>query len=170
MSKRTVEELIEAARCWDEPLDKEDLAEIRRIRKRAGLLPSRAQNEVRKVRKAWRRYRRSVRRSGLLVYLEEVYALVSNWWSRGLCRAYVARLARSMEFKRREPFAVVLLATGGQHVDRRVRSKWSRCLRFVAERKLNDRRFDQFIQQNGGINRCAYHFSLLHRKRVQADL
>jgi hypothetical protein len=59
-----------------------------------------------------------------------------------------------------EPFAAVILCTADHDkVDDRTRSKWSRVLRYAAERKAPDERLRDFIKRKGGINECAARFA-----------
>jgi hypothetical protein len=59
-----------------------------------------------------------------------------------------------------EPFAAIILATADrQKVDKRTRSKWSRALRYAAERKTHSEPLAAFVRRKGGINKCAARFS-----------
>jgi hypothetical protein len=63
-------------------------------------------------------------------------------------------LPRSMRSARRFPS------------DDRMRSKWSRVLRYAAEFKNLDEELGDFIKRRGGLNRCAARFARrppLHR-------
>jgi hypothetical protein len=43
--------------------------------------------------------------------------------------------------------------------DKRIRSKWSRLMRYAAAYKPDSERLDQFIRRKGGINACAARFA-----------
>ena len=54
-----------------------------------------------------------------------------------------------------EPLAAVILCTADRKkVDYRMRSKWSRVLRYAAEYKNLDELLDVYIKRKGGINKC----------------
>jgi len=59
-----------------------------------------------------------------------------------------------------EPFAAVILCTADpDKVDYRMRSKWSRVLRYAAEFKGLEEPLSAFIKRKGGINKCASRFA-----------
>ena len=59
-----------------------------------------------------------------------------------------------------EPFAAVIYCTADtEKVDYRMRSKWSRVLRYAAEFKDLDEPLGDFIKRKGGINGCASRFA-----------
>ena len=60
-----------------------------------------------------------------------------------------------------EPFAAMIFCTSDrQKVDKRMRSKWSRALRYAAEYKTkNAEPLATFIQRKGGINKGAARFT-----------
>jgi hypothetical protein len=55
-----------------------------------------------------------------------------------------------------DPYAIVIEATSDlKKVDRKMRSKWSRVLRFAEKYKLEAEPLKTFIKHRGGINACA---------------
>jgi hypothetical protein len=55
-----------------------------------------------------------------------------------------------------DPYAIVIEATSDRKkVDRKMRSKWSRVLRFAERYKPKVEPLKGFIKQHGGINACA---------------
>ena len=68
-----------------------------------------------------------------------------------------------------EPFAAVIFCTADpEKVDYRMRSKWSRVLRYAADYKDLDEPLRDFIKRKGGINKCATRYtSRLGRHRGQ---
>jgi hypothetical protein len=59
-----------------------------------------------------------------------------------------------------EPFAALIYSTADpEKVDYRMRSKWSRVLRYAALYKDLDEPLRDFIKRKGGINKCATRYS-----------
>jgi hypothetical protein len=59
-----------------------------------------------------------------------------------------------------EPFAAVIFCTAdAEKVDYRMRSKWSRVLRYAALYKDLDEPLRDFIKRKGGINKCATRYT-----------
>ena len=59
-----------------------------------------------------------------------------------------------------EPFAAVIFCTAEpEKVDFRMRSKWSRVLRYAAEYKGLAEPLRDFIERKGGINKCATRYT-----------
>jgi hypothetical protein len=54
---------------------------------------------------------------------------------------------------------VIVCTSDPAKVDDRMRSKWSRVLRYAAEYKDLDEPLLDFIKRRGGINKCAARFS-----------
>ena len=121
---------------------------------RANLL--RLQNE-------WQTVQADRDRGAIYGYLNAVFELVTWWEQEG--RA-VKRGGRALHLRGRqstrtpEPFAAVILCTADRDkVDDRMRSKWSRVLRYAAEYKDLDEPLADFIKRKGGINACASRFA-----------
>jgi hypothetical protein len=108
----------------------------------------------------WENYQNTRDRDGIYGYLAAVFELV-RWW---------AHERRSVEYARRtlwlrghrtlvkepEPFAAVIFCTADpEKLDYRMRSKWSRVLRYAAVYKDLDEPLQDFIKRKGGINKCA---------------
>jgi hypothetical protein len=116
-----------------------------------------------RVQNAWEESQASRERDAIYSYLGAVFDLVA-WWlaeNRAVERARKAvRLRHITPFDGEEPFAVVIRCTSDpRKVDKRTRSKWSRALRYAISRKPVDEPLDQFIQDRGGINKCAARLS-----------
>jgi len=97
------------------------------------------------------------------------------WWKaedRAISRArWLLRLQGADLPTTDEPFAMVILGTADRaKVDKRTRSKWSRVMRYAAEVKLNSEPLDQFIQRNGGINKCVERFARCRKRCRQKYL
>jgi hypothetical protein len=87
-----------------------------------------------------------------------------DWWN--LEGRAVKRGGRALHLRGRqstrtpEPFAAVILCTADRDkVDDRMRSRWSRVLRYAAEYKDLDEPLADFIKRKGGINACASRFA-----------
>src|SRR5207248_9386899 len=96
-------------------------------------------------------------------YLTAVFDLVM-WWAaedRAISRARKAlRLQNIWPSDHNEPFAEIIRCTADPaKVDKRTRSKWSRVMRYAAEDKPSSEPLATFIQQKGGINKCAGRFA-----------
>ena len=117
--------------------------------------PLRLQNE-------WEAVQASRDRNAIYGYLAAVFELVT-WWGRRegqstvLSRALHLRGLNSI--REPEPFAAVIFCTADpDKADYRIRSKWSRVLRYAAEFKDLDEPLRDFIKRKGGINACAARF------------
>jgi hypothetical protein len=96
-------------------------------------------------------------------YLGAVYGVVS-WWSaegREIDRARRAlRLGRLEISDREHAFAATIrCAAQPAKADKRIRSKWSRLMRYAAVYKSDSEALGQFIQRKRGINACAARFT-----------
>jgi hypothetical protein len=115
-----------------------------------------------RVRNAWDESQASRERDAIYTYLTAVFNLVA-WWTAAGCALNYARKALRLQnissSDRDEPFAAVMRCTADPtKVDKRTRSKWSRCLRY-AQSKSHSEPLDAFIKRKGGINKCAERFS-----------
>jgi len=112
----------------------------------------------------WETYQNTRDRDGIYGYLTAVFELVRSW----------AHDRKSVEYARRalwlrghrtlvkepEPFAAVIFCTADpEKVDYRMRSKWSRVLRYAADYKDPDEPLQDFIKRKGGINKCATRYT-----------
>jgi|ERR1700720_2961122 hypothetical protein len=108
----------------------------------------------------WENYQATRDRDGIYQYLAAVFELVM-WWKHE--RKSVEYANRALSILRRqsvpniaEPFAAVMFCTADpEKVDYRMRSKWSRVLRYAAAYKDLDESLRDFIKRKGGINKCA---------------
>ncbi len=103
-------------------------------------------------------------RDGIYQYLAAVFELVM-WWKHEHKAVEYARRALWLRGHRTlvrepEPFAAVIYCTADpEKVDYRMRSKWSRVLRYAAMYKDLDEPLRDFIKRKGGINKCATRFA-----------
>jgi hypothetical protein len=111
----------------------------------------------------WETYQATRDRDGIYRYLASVFELV-RWWAHE--RKSVEYAKRALSIQRRQsvpdiadPFAAVTFCTADpEKVDYRMRSKWSRVLRYAAMYKDLDEPLRDFIKRKGGINKCATRF------------
>jgi hypothetical protein len=116
-----------------------------------------------RVKNAWEECQGSRDRNAIYGYLSAVFDLVM-WWKaedRAVTRARWALQLQHLDLPTTdEPFAAIIFCTADrQKVDRRTRSKWSRLLRYAAERKTHSEPLTQFVRRKGGINECAESFA-----------
>jgi hypothetical protein len=124
---------------------------------------------------AWENYQNSRGRDGIYGYLTPVFELVTWWVHYDIAEVY-ARRAMTLKLGRpddhvAEPFAAIILCTADSKVDYRMRSKWSRALRYAANFKKRDDSLAAFIKRKRGINKCAERFSRrLGSKKLRAGV
>ena len=112
----------------------------------------------------WEAYQATRDRDGIYGYLTAVFELVT--WLKHEQKA-IEYARRALSVRRRqpvpeiaEPFAAVIFCTADpEKVDYRVRSKWSRVLRYAALYKDLDEPLQDFIKRKGGINKCAARYT-----------
>jgi hypothetical protein len=115
------------------------------------------------VRKEWADYQSIRARHAVYRYLHQVFMQV-DWWSR-FPEEKEQELQAFLEQNPNiilppEPYAAVILATADpKKVDRRMRSKWARALRYAAEYKPPKELLRDFLQRKGGINKCAARYT-----------
>jgi hypothetical protein len=121
----------------------------------------------------WEAYQTTRHRDGIYQYLAAVLELVM-WWKHEHKAQEYTRRALSMQRRQlvpkiAEPFAAVIFCSADpEKVDYRMRSKWSRVLRYAAMYKDLDEPLRDFIKRKGGINKCATRFARrLRRHRGQ---
>jgi hypothetical protein len=111
----------------------------------------------------WDAVQASHDRGAIYGYLTAVFEVVESWAKEGeaVKRAYRALYLRGYSSVREpEPFAAAILCTADRdRVDERMRSKWSRVLRYAAEYKDLGESLRDFIKRKGGINKCAARFA-----------
>jgi hypothetical protein len=127
------------------------------------------ENALAEVRNAWQRYRSTNRRNAVYFYLEAVFALVTRW-GRDKCALKNSRVAFRLQLRttkmKAEPFGIIIFCTCDPAVaDAKMRSKWSRVLRFARKAKRADQGLTDFIKTSGGINKCAGRFSTQRGRR-----
>lgn len=120
--------------------------------------------DLERLKDAWKDYQSSRDRNGIYRYLTPVFKLVSWWQHYGIAEMY-ARRAMCLKAGRSvdhvpEPFAAMILCTAeSSKVDYRMRSKWSRVLRYAVKYKRREETLASFVKRKGGINRCAARFA-----------
>jgi hypothetical protein len=112
----------------------------------------------------WEACQNTRNRDGIYGYLAAVFELV-RWWAHEYKAVEYARRALSVQRRQpvpkiAEPFAAIIFCTANpEKIDYRMRSKWSRVLRYAAEFKDLDEPLRDFIKRKGGINKCATRFA-----------
>jgi len=118
--------------------------------------------DLARVRNAWDECQAQRERDAIYGYLTAVFDLVA-WWAaedRAISQARWALQLQHLALPTTEPYAAVILCTADpKKVDKRTRSKWSRVLRYAAEYKPTAEPLAAFVQQRGGINKCAERFT-----------
>ena len=119
--------------------------------------------DLRRVRGAWEACQTRRDRNAIYGYLNAVFDLVA-WWAaedRAIGRARRALHLLGLDLPTTdEPFAAIIFCTSDrQKVDKRMRSKWSRMMRYAAEYKSTSEPLAAFVQRKGGINACASQFT-----------
>ena len=112
-----------------------------------------------RVQKAWKEYQSTDSRDAVYIYLTATYHAVARWRQQNrveeYCRLALDLLDNPIDMDP-EPFAILIFCTSdASKVDGKTRSKWSRVLRVVEERKKRDETLKEFIKWQGGINRCS---------------
>jgi hypothetical protein len=117
-----------------------------------------------RLEREWEEFQSSRDRDAVYRYLTAVFELVS-WWQRYDIAEMYARRAMCLKAGRPvdhvpEPFAAIIVCTAdSKKVDYRMRSKWSRALRYAVEFKSQKEVLASFMKRKGGINRCALGFA-----------
>jgi hypothetical protein len=123
--------------------------------------------ELAEVRSAWARYRSTNGRDAVYIYLEAVFALITRWRRLNFAvrnsRAAL-RLQHDAPQMKPEPFGIVIFCTSDpEAANAKIRSKWSRALRYAARKKPAYQRLADFVKSNGGLNECARKFTRITR-------
>ena len=124
--------------------------------------------DLREVSEVWGRVQNTRDRRAIYGYLEAVYRLVRRWTRQGHAKASARRALRLLSIKRDldiEPFSIVIFCSSEGTVDFRMRSKWSRVLRYAASYEIKAVSLTEFIGLRGGINACAKRFARNARGR-----
>jgi hypothetical protein len=123
-----------------------------------------------RLRNEWKAVQASRDRDAVYQYLAAVFELVTRWEHDQKEIEYAHRalhLQGHKSVREPEPFAAVILCTAdSEKVDDRMRSKWSRVLRYAAEYKDLNEPLGDFIKRKGGINECAERYAR-HLRRSQ---
>jgi len=111
------------------------------------------------VRAAWRKYQSVADKDGVYIYLSSVCALAAAWSRENRARPQARRALRLAKHPIKmalEPTAIIIFCTADPaKVDGRVRSKWSRLLRYAADHNTPPKSLAAFVKGHGGINLCA---------------
>lgn len=137
-------------------------------------------NDVGRLQKAWRAFRKSRRRNAIYRFLNAVLEIATIWRVDGELTARTRRAAAiaGLEFAGVvAPFRVLIaVAAQSQAIDDRTWSKWTRVLQFAGDRKLPSTPLRKFVKRYGGINGCAAEFTRRTRRsanklpRIFADV
>lgn len=119
------------------------------------------QTNLQSLEEEFETYKGTRERDAVYSYLTAVFELVS-WWDHDRKASQYARRALWIRghrpvSKKPEPFAAVILCTAD--VDFKIRSKWSRVLRYAVDRYDPDEPLVEFIKRKGGINRCVSRYA-----------
>jgi hypothetical protein len=113
----------------------------------------------------WENYQTTRHRDGIYQYLAAVFELVMWWKHERKAHEYAQRalrLQRPPVPNIADPFAAIIFCTvDPEKADYRMRSKWSRVLRYAALYRDLDEPLADFIKRKGGINKCATRYTRL---------
>jgi hypothetical protein len=127
--------------------------------------------DLSRIRDAWDAYQERRERDAIYIYLTGLFDLVWCWEAEGEAISRSRRAAKLQEIVSGrpgdiEPFTAIISCTADRKkADAKTRSKWSRALRYAAERKGDRESLQQFIKRKGGVNECASRFA----RRAQAS-
>jgi hypothetical protein len=126
------------------------------------------ERDLERVHEAWDDSQADRRRDAIYGYLKAVYDLV-NWWSAEECEVDRARQAlRSrglLPWPREDVYAAMIRCTSDPaRADKRMRSKWSRVLRYVKMQKDETEPLAGFIKRKGGVNECVARYGRCLRR------
>ena len=113
------------------------------------------------VSEAWDEFQETRDRDAVYGYLSAVFDLVARYKSGDRAVRLVRRAQKFAGLPRdgnADPFTTVIRCTTSDEVDAKTRSKWSRALRYAAQRKKRGS-LKSFIKRKGGINACASRFA-----------
>jgi hypothetical protein len=124
-----------------------------------------------RVRDAWDAYQDTRERDAIYIYLTGLFELVQCWEAEGEAKSRARRAAKVQEIisgrpGEIEPFTAIISCTADRKkADAKTRSKWSRALRYAAERKADRETLQQFMKRKGGVNRCASRYARRARQK-----
>jgi hypothetical protein len=108
---------------------------------------------------AWAELQSSRARDSVYEFLTVVFDLVDWWKVDGKDKSRARRILIRQGIKPpevTEPFGAVIVAAAHPTIlDKRMVSKWSRVLRYVAKYKNPSEPLNKFLKRNGGLNACA---------------
>jgi hypothetical protein len=115
--------------------------------------------DIVEIRRAWKLYQNSSRRTGVFLFLAAVFRAVQRWRRTGHvernCRLALKQLINPANMKL-ESFTILLHSgSDPDFLDQKIRSKLSRALRAVERLKPKGESVAEYIKRNGGINACA---------------
>jgi hypothetical protein len=125
------------------------------------------------VKKAWSNYQSTRDRGAIYGYLHEVFMQV-DWWSKNPQE----KAAELQAFMAANPnvglptdeYAAVIMCTADRNkVGDKMRSRWSRVLRYAAEYKPPNEIVRDFMQRKGGINKCASRYARRLRRNARKN-
>jgi hypothetical protein len=119
------------------------------------------------VEHAWDDFQETRDRDAVYGYLRAVFSIVQHYRWKGRTKKLIRRAFKFAELpfdKNADPFAVIIRCTCEQQLDRKIVSKWSRALRYVARVKKRTP-LKTFMKKRGGINGCA----ALYAKQLGRD-
>jgi hypothetical protein len=137
-----------------------DIAPQRKILRTVSTRNFVVQDELEKVRRAWKGYQSTRRRGAIYGYLSEVFTTVRRWKQQDNVKTKVHQVLRAIGnctgIRNQNPYAVVILSSSDPRtVDTKTRSKWVRALRYAEEFKPDAESLGNFIKKRGGINEVA---------------
>lgn len=146
-------------RCWGEEPPPELLDEIE-AEKRRNRPSKELVRTLKLLRRTWAEAAASQKKLRNIIFLGAVYREVLDW--REACRLkrredLETSLAKFYEVDpgKQDLFQMLLLIVCGDQIDRKVRSRWTACLRTLDRRKTPADLGAAQILRLGGISRCA---------------
>jgi hypothetical protein len=124
------------------------------------------------VKKHWGNFQSSRNRDAVYGYLHIVFMQVEFWAQNPLEKIEALRAVRQQNPELtlpEDPFAVVIACTSDpKKADNKVRSKWTRVLRYAAKYKPEKELLRDFLQRKGGINKCASRYTRRLGRKAKA--
>ncbi|HUN99844.1 MAG TPA: hypothetical protein VMU69_26880 [Bradyrhizobium sp.] len=119
------------------------------------------------VEAVWNAIKTKRKRDAIFSYLAAVYELGAEYQRRGRVKNLLRYAANIIGFRVGDPFSAIIRCTCDADTDRKMVSRWSRALRYVAEHKSSATPLKDFMQRKGGINACANRFARMRKRRVR---
>jgi hypothetical protein len=119
-----------------------------------------------RMRNAWEIYQGRRDRDAIYIYLKRVFFVVLKWLKVGGKWPQTALYLQGDDHPDiSDPFAIAIhCSSDPKVVDRKVRSKWSRALRFVHAERSRGQPIAEFMQKYGGVNRCAQAYTRINNQ------